>query len=244
MFAGHESMAEEYTGSPGMAVIRPRKPSTLNMNDTEVNAPGPDVSLIASGTAAPEKSAGIRRASHCYALERTDIGASNRAARAVWNLTWLLFYRPTPMMLHPWRRFLLRLFGAKIGSQAHPCPRARIWAPWNLTMGDASCLANDVDCYCVAPVVLGHHATVSQYSYLCTASHDYDGPYMPLTTAPIVIGADAWVAADVFVGPGVMIGDGAVVGARSTVVADVEPWAVVAGSPPSRRGQRAQFHRE
>lgn len=98
-------------------------------------------------------------------------------------------------------------------------------------MGDHSCLSYQVDCYCVAPINIGAHATVSQYSYLCTASHDFERPNMPLTTAPIVLGEGAWVTADVFVGPGVTIGQGAVVGVRSTVLHDVEPWTVVAGNP-------------
>jgi putative colanic acid biosynthesis acetyltransferase WcaF len=54
---------------------------------------------------------------------------------------------------------------------------------------------------------------------------------MPLITAPITIGAYAWIAADVFVGPGVTIGDEAVVGARSSVFRNVEPGMVVAGNP-------------
>jgi putative colanic acid biosynthesis acetyltransferase WcaF len=66
---------------------------------------------------------------------------------------------------------------------------------------------------------------------------------MPLIVAPIVIGSNAWVAADVFVGPGVTVGEGAVVGARSTVIHDVAPWTVVAGSPAALRGRRPQFAR-
>jgi putative colanic acid biosynthesis acetyltransferase WcaF len=86
---------------------------------------------------------------------------------------------------------------------------------------------------------------VSQYSYLCTGTHDYRDPRMPmpLVVGPIVIEAEAWVAADVFVGPGVTIGEGAVVGARSTVVQNVEPWTVVAGNPATRRGERPKFSR-
>jgi putative colanic acid biosynthesis acetyltransferase WcaF len=138
---------------------------------------------------------------------------------------------------------ILRLFGATVGAHAHPYPLARIWAPWNLTMDVASCLSDHVDCYSVAPITIGAYATVSQYSYLCTASHDYRDPTMPLVIAPITVGADAWVAAAVFVGPGVQIGPGAVVGARSTVTQDVAPWAVVAGSPPRHRGVRPRFMR-
>jgi len=106
-------------------------------------------------------------------------------------------------------------------------------------MGDHSCLGHDVDCYCVDHVEIGAHVTVSQYCFLCTASRDYNRPDLPLVTAPIKIGAGAWVAADVYVGPGVVIGEGAVIGARSTVIDDVDSWAVVAGSPPRVVGKRS-----
>ena len=141
-------------------------------------------------------------------------------------------------MLHGWRRMLLRAFGAKVGRDAQPYPSAWIWAPWNLEMAAHSTLAPHVDCYSVDRVRLGSHATVSQYSYLCTASHDYLEPGMPLITAPISIGPNAWVAGDVFIGPGVTVGDGAVVGARSSVFRDVRAWTVVAGSPATFRNRR------
>ena len=110
-------------------------------------------------------------------------------------------------------------------------------------MGVGSCLADHVDCYSVAPVTIGAYATVSQYSYLCAASHDYRSPSMPLIVGRIAVGDEAWVAADVFVGPGVSIGEGAIVGARSTVIQDVPPWVVVAGSPAVFRGARPRFDR-
>ncbi len=133
---------------------------------------------------------------------------------------------------------LLRCFGARIGAGAVPYPSAKIWAPWNLTMGSGSCISEQVDVYSVDRIVIGENATVSQYCYLCTASHDYNRREMPLVTAPIRIEAYAWVTADVFVGPGVTVGEGAVIGARSTVLRDVEPWAVVAGNPLRVVGQR------
>jgi len=138
---------------------------------------------------------------------------------------------------------LLRVFGASIAADARPYPRARIWAPWNLRMDAASVLANDVDCYSVARITLGRHATVSQYSYLCSASHDYMQLSMPMICAPITIEDEAWVAADVFVGPGVTVGRGAVVCARSTVIRDVPAWHVVAGSPVRNIRLRPGFER-
>ena len=181
--------------------------------------------------------------SRSFALTQSQMTFAIRARRLAWNIVWLVLYRPSPRTFHGWRRFLLRLFGATIGAGAHPYSGARIWAPRNFSMAAHSCLSDAVDCYCVAPIKLGAHATVSQYSYLCSASHDYRDPTMPLVIAPIVIGAEAWVAAGAYVGPGVAIGEGAVVGARSTVIHDVEPWSVVAGSPAKIRGSRPAFRR-
>jgi len=155
----------------------------------------------------------------------------NRLGRVIWHLVWLILYRPSPRSFHLWRCFLLRLFGAKIGKGTHPYPTAKIWAPWNLEMADHSCLSEYVDCYTVDKIYIGAHAVVSQYTFLCTASHDYDDPEFPLISAPIKIGANAWVAADVYVGPGVTIGEGSVVGARSSVFKNIEAWTVVAGHP-------------
>jgi putative colanic acid biosynthesis acetyltransferase WcaF len=58
-----------------------------------------------------------------------------------------------------------------------------------------------------------------------------DDPAMKLTTAPITIGAGAWICADVFVAPGVTIGDGAVIGARSSVFSSIPAHKIAAGNP-------------
>jgi len=98
-------------------------------------------------------------------------------------------------------------------------------------MDDYSCIGPYVICYSGGGVRIGAHATVSQYSHLCTSSHDYEHPNMPQTFAAIVIEDQVWVAADAFIGPGVVVRRGAVVGARASVFKDVEPWDVVGGNP-------------
>lgn len=45
------------------------------------------------------------------------------------------------------------------------------------------------------------------------------------------IGNDVWIGQGAYIGNGVTIGDGAVIGARSVVVKDVPPYAMVVGSP-------------
>lgn len=169
---------------------------------------------------------------------KTSHSLVSRFERILWNAVWLLFYRPSPRPFHFWRRWLLRAFGAEIGRGAKPHPRVRFWLPRNLTMGDFSILGDDVDCYCVDRITLGKHAVVSQYAYLCTATHDIRDPYFPLLTSPIQIGDQAWVAAGAFIAPGRRVGIGSVVGARACVVKDVADWTIVGGNPAAVIGHR------
>lgn len=46
-----------------------------------------------------------------------------------------------------------------------------------------------------------------------------------------VIGNDVWIGANVIILAGVNIGDGAIIGANSLVTEDVEPYAIVHGTP-------------
>ena len=170
-----------------------------------------------------------------------QITAKNRIARAVWALVWTLLFRPSPVPMHRWRGFLLTLFGARLNRKVFIYPSAQIWAPWNLEMGNKSCLASRVQCYNVALVRLGSGVTISQGTHLCTASHNFDIPEFPLIGAPIEIGAGAWVAADAFVGPGVTIGDHAVVLARAVLVRDAPAGMVMGGNPAKTIRKRSQF---
>lgn len=162
----------------------------------------------------------------------------NKIGRILWAIVWGTMFRWSPRIFFGWRRFLLRCFGATIGRNARISPSVKVWAPWNLTVGDEGAIAHEVDCYCVDRLTIGNHATVSQYSFLCTASHDIRDPHMKLITAPVEIGDQAWVCAGAFVGMGLNIGQGAVVGAMSIVTRDVPGWTVVAGNPAKTIGLR------
>lgn len=57
------------------------------------------------------------------------------------------------------------------------------------------------------------------------------GARQNVASAPVAIGAGAWIGFGAFVLKGVRIGDAAIIGAGSVVTHDVEPGAVVAGNP-------------
>ena len=151
--------------------------------------------------------------------------------RLLWSFFQLPFLPGTTKMLSPLRVRLLRLFGAKIGHGCLIGAGVRVWMPWNLTMGECSSLGVKTEVYNFSPVTIGRHVVVSQYNYLCTATHDYTDPYFPLTSKPITVGSQSWVAAGCLIAPGVTIGEGAVIGARSVVTRSMPSWTVCAGSP-------------
>ena len=172
-------------------------------------------------------------------LYQNNLSLKNKVGRLVWNIVYVVMFRPfSSTLFNPWRLFLLRLFGAKLHSKAHIYSSVKIWAPWNLEMEAYSCLAPYVDCYNTDLIKIGAHSTVSQKSYLCASSHDITDPLNSLITAPIIVEDQVWIAAGSFIGMGTRIGQGAVVGACACVFKDVAPWTVVGGNPARYIKQR------
>ncbi|MDQ2867337.1 MAG: putative colanic acid biosynthesis acetyltransferase [Verrucomicrobiota bacterium] len=155
----------------------------------------------------------------------------HRVMRVLWEVCWFVFCVWTPKPLNPWRLFWLRVFEAKIEGTPFVHQRARIAVPWHLTLRDRACLGDRANVYSLGEVEIGERATVAQEAYLSTGSHDFSRPEIPLTTAKITIGADAFIGARAFVLPGVTIGERTIIGACSVVTKDVPPNVVAAGNP-------------
>lgn len=163
---------------------------------------------------------------------KNKLTTKNKVKRIIWSFVWTFFAKPFPRKIcNSWKLCLLRLFGAKIHKTADVYSSVKIYAPWNLEMREYSCLAPEVDCYNVNKIIIGAHSTVSQKSYLCSASHDVTKSDIPLITAPIIIKDQVWIGANVFLGMGVTINTGAVIGATASVYNDVEAWTIVGGNP-------------
>lgn len=164
---------------------------------------------------------------------RLSAGFRGRSAFIV-QLWWLVqgtLFACSPQFMYGWRNWLLRAFGAEIGKGVIVRPSAKITYPWKVTIGNHSWIGDDVVLYSLGEIEIGDNSVVSQWCYLCAASHDYTQPDFPIYARKVCIGAQAWLATDVFVAPGVTIGEGAVVGARSSVFHDLPPMMVCMGSP-------------
>ncbi len=162
----------------------------------------------------------------------------------LWWTVQATLFSASPQFLYGFRRFLLRLFGAKIGQGVLIRPTARVTYPWFLEVGDHTWIGDDTVLYNLAPIRLGSHVALAHGVYICTGFHEIDKPTFDIGAAPVVIEDEAWLANDCFISPGVTVGQGAVIGARSTVLKDMPAGMVCVGYPcrpvrPRQPGDKA-----
>lgn len=159
------------------------------------------------------------------------IPKSDKVYRLLWRLVSLFMFKPFSLpFFNSWRVFLLKLFGAKIGNNSIIYSSAYIPAPNRLIIGNYSAIGPEVKLH-FGKTIIGHKVTISQRSYLCSATHEINSINVPLVTGTIIIEDFVWVAAEAFVMSNVTLGEGAVVGARAAVFKNVAPWTVVGGNP-------------
>jgi putative colanic acid biosynthesis acetyltransferase WcaF len=150
------------------------------------------------------------------------------------QLWWIIdfwFFKSSPQIMYGWRRWLLRLFGAKIGKNVIIRPTVTVTYPWKVSIGENCMIGDDVNLYSLGEIEIGNNVVVSQKCYLASASHDYDKEYFPIWSKKITISDGCWLATDVYVGPGVNIGENTVVGARSSVFKDLPANKICVGTP-------------
>lgn len=150
--------------------------------------------------------------------------------RVLWGCGKFVF-RLTPRPCFGLRRFILRSFGAKIGSRVNIYSSALIYFPWNLEIGDDSSIGEWALVYNLGLVRIGARTTISQRVHLCAGTHEYNDPTMPLLKPSISVGDEVWICADAFIGPAVKIEQRAIVAAAAVVVKNVAADHIVGGNP-------------
>ena len=117
----------------------------------------------------------------------------------------------------------------------------------NTVIGKYSCIAGLETAIGRHPVK-GENVSVHPAFYSSTAQYGYtyvkDSSFEEVKFTDkergfnISIGNDVWIGRGTMIVDGVTIGDGAVVGAGSLVLSDVEPYAIYAGTPAKKTGDR------
>lgn len=143
------------------------------------------------------------------------------------------------------RRLLYKGLGAHIASKVIFHFRTEIRAPWSLHIGKGTIIGDNAILDARCGLFIGKNVNLSSNVSVYTQQHDHRDPYFACPNPQhkkmsVEIDDRVWLGSNVIVLPGVHIGEGAVCCAGCVVTKDVEPYAVVAGIPAKKVGERPQ----
>ncbi len=156
-----------------------------------------------------------------------------------WRFVDFWFFKPSITILSPWRIFLLRLFGAKIGKECYISPKATIFVPWKLQMGCRS----SIDDYAIlarslGDIIIGDYVSIGMYVHIVPGGHDIRSRGFENNATFVKIEDGVFLGADSFVGSGVTIGQFSVLGSRAAAYKDIPENSVAVGMPAKVIGER------
>lgn len=151
--------------------------------------------------------------------------------RAIWFLTNAIFIRGYWNPSSGFRRFLLRLFGARIGKGVVIRPGVNIKFPWFLEIGNYSWIGENVWIDNLVQVKIGQNCCLSQGSMLLTGNHNYKLVHFPAFFGEIHLEDGSWVGAKAMVGPGVTLKTHSVLSIMSVATSDLDPYIIYSGHP-------------
>lgn len=151
-------------------------------------------------------------------------------------LFWLLLACSVPS--HHWRRFILRLGGAKIGSGSSIHIGCRFFSLKNLEIGEDTIIGYRAFLDGRALLKVGNHVDIASEVMIYNSKHDINDEKFKPVEEPVKIGDYVFVGPRVIIQPGVTIGNGAIIAAGAVVTKDIPPGKVVGGVPAREIGER------
>lgn len=168
-------------------------------------------------------------------LDRYTVGNYTPGAPLWQQLLW--YFCGQPLFQAYWlpmsgfKVWLLRRFGAEVGTQVRIKPGVRVKFPWRLKVGNYVWIGERAWLDNLAPIAIADHVCISQAVYLCTGNHDWSDPEFQLKPGSIHLETGSWLAARSVVGPGVTVGEGAILGLGSVTGRSLLPMTIYTGNP-------------
>ena len=138
------------------------------------------------------------------------------------------------------RKWLYCGLGAECGKRSVFHFRTEIRDPFLLKVGEGTVIGDNALLDAHNGLTMGKNVNLSSNVVIYTGQHDHRDPYFRSKGGKrsVEIGDRAWLGSNVMVLPGVVIGEGAVCCGGCVVTKDVEPYAIVAGIPARKVGER------
>jgi len=134
---------------------------------------------------------------------------------------------------------LYRRLGLRIGDDSVLLMSTEVQHAVGITIGKNTIINRHCHLDGRGGLVIGDNVNVSSHALLVAGSHEVNDPGFHGVARPIRIEDDAWLCTRCMVLGGVTVGRGAVVAAGAVVTRPVEPYAIVAGVPARKIGERS-----
>ncbi|MBK8846657.1 MAG: colanic acid biosynthesis acetyltransferase WcaF [Bacteroidetes bacterium] len=155
----------------------------------------------------------------------------NRAVLFCWYFINVLFFINPLNPSSSLKIFLLKMFGARIGTGVRIKPAVNIKYPWKLTLGDYVWVGEHVWIDNLEVISIGNHACLSQGAMLLTGNHDYKKEDFGLITESITIEQGVWIGAHAIVCPGVTCKSHSVLAVNSVATHHLDANTIYQGNP-------------
>jgi putative colanic acid biosynthesis acetyltransferase WcaF len=149
----------------------------------------------------------------------------------IFRLCYSLLIRISPRQLFGWRNYIYKLFGAKIGKGVRISSSAKLYYPWNVTIGDYCWIGDNCNLYSIDKIEIGNNVALAHNVFISTAAHDITSRTFETIRKPVHVCDEVWIATNAFISMGVTINKGAVIGSCAVVTKDMPEGYICLGFP-------------
>lgn len=162
---------------------------------------------------------------------------ANVLKRLCWYFTNAIWFN-SAFPINGIKVFLLRLYGANIGSGVVIKPHVNIKYPWKLTIENNVWIGEYVWIDNLADVKIADNVCISQGALLLCGNHNYKKETFDLIVGSITLEQGVWIGAKSTVCPGVTCKSHSVLAISSVATSDLEPYFVYQGNPAKKIRER------
>lgn len=139
---------------------------------------------------------------------------------------------------HHLRRFMLRLYGAKIGKGSSIHMGCRFFSLKKIKIGEDTIVGEGAFIDGRDKVIIGNHVDIASEVMIYSSEHDIHSEDFHAILSEVIIDDYVFIGPRVIILPGVNIGRGAVIAAGAVVTKNVGEFSVVGGIPAKVIGER------
>ena len=162
----------------------------------------------------------------------------NVIKRITWHYINCFIFKSGYFPFYKLKTFLLRMFGATVGSGVLIKPFVNIKYPWKLSLGNNIWIGENVWIDNIANVIIGNNVCISQGAFLLTGNHNYKKQAFDLILGEVILEDGVWIGAQSVVCPGVICESHAVLSVASVANQNLSAFNIYTGNPAKKVRER------